>query len=273
VAGSTRQTSEAAGLPDLTVAFSTRGLRALGLRPGAWPSAPGLDYLVLAQKAESDPRIAPHLGALARGRDDVTVVRLASSGLARSRNAALELARGDVLLLADDDVRHLPGAFNAIRRYFRDRPASSLLVGQSLDAEGAPRRRPLSPRPLTLFNAGRAASHELALRREAVLAAGVRFDEGFGAGAGTANFLGEEYIFIADCLRAGLAGEHRPLPVTVHPGPSSGAAWAGPEAARARAAVIARVFRRRAPLARLGYALKNARRFASARDLVTFLRG
>ena len=146
MAGSTRQTSESAReLPDLTVAFSTRGLRALGLRPERGPRPPASTTWCWRRRRTSDPRIAPHLGALARGRDDVTVVRLASSGLARSRNAALELARGDVVLLADDDVRHLPGAFDAIRRYFRDRPASSLLVGQSLDAEGAPRRRPLPP--------------------------------------------------------------------------------------------------------------------------------
>jgi glycosyltransferase involved in cell wall biosynthesis len=249
-----------AGDLSLTVAISTRGDRARGLRPDTWPAAPSLDYLVLAQEAELAPPARP----------DVTVIRLAGAGLARSRNAALDRARGDIVLLADDDVIHVPGAFAAIRRFFRDHPAD-LLVGQSLDAAGAPRRRPVQG-PLTLWNAGRTASHELAVRRAAVLDAGVRFDERFGAGAG-ANFLGEEYIFIADCLRAGLTGEHRPLPVCVHPGPSSGARWAGPAAARARAAVLARVFGRRAALARLGFALKHARRFGSAADLVTFLRG
>ena len=263
-------------LPALTVAFSTRGARALGLDPAVWPAADGLDYLVLAQEADPAPAppaapLAAHLATL-EARADVAVARLATTGLARSRNAALDRARGEILLIADDDVTHVEGAFDAIRSYFRDHPRVDLLVGLSLDAAGAPRRRPVRAR-LTPWNAGRSASHEIAVRLAPVRAAGVRFDEGFGVGAGTASFLGEEYIFLTDCLRAGLAGEHRPLPVSVHPAPSSGAIWSGPAAARARAAAIARVFGGWAPLARAAYAARNARRFGSARDLLTFLRG
>lgn len=259
-------------LPGLTVAISTRGARALALRPEAWEAAPGLDWLVLVQEPAADPRLAAHLAALA-ARPDVTVAPLASRGLSRSRNAALDLARGEVVLVADDDVTHPPGAFDEIRSFFRDRPEAALLVGLSLDAAGRPRRRPVGPLPLTLWNAGRTASHELAFRAASVRASGVRFDEGFGIGAGTPAFLGEEFVFIADCLRAGLRGEHRPLPVSVHPTPSTGAGWSGPAAARARALALTRGFGRIAPVARAAYALKNARRFGSLRDLLVFLRG
>jgi hypothetical protein len=101
----------------------------------------------------------------------------------------------------------------------------------------------------------------------------VRFDESFGVGAGTPAFLGEEFIFVADCLGAGLTGEHRPLPVSVHPDPSTGAGWSGSAVARARAAALRRGFGRQAPLALGAYALKNARRFGSMRDILAFLRG
>lgn len=261
-----------APLPSLTVAISTLGRRALALRPETWESARGLDWLVLVQDPVADPRLEAHLARLA-ARPDVTVVPLADRGLSRSRNAALAQATGEVVLLADDDVTHPPGAFAAIRGYFRDHPAASLLVGLSLDAAGRPRRRPVGPLPLSRWNAGRTASHELAIRLAPVRASGVRFDEGFGVGAGTPAFLGEEFIFIADCLRAGLAGEHRPLPVSIHPDPSTGAGWSGPAAAQARAAALGRGFGRQAPLARAAYALKNARRFSSLRDLLVFLRG
>ena len=128
------------GLPTLTVAISTRGARALALRPDAWEAAPGLDWLVLVQDPAADPRLPAHLDSLA-ARPDVTVARLASRGLSRSRNAALDLARGEVVLLADDDVTHPRGAFAAIRGFFRDRPGTSLLVGLSLDGTGRPGRR------------------------------------------------------------------------------------------------------------------------------------
>ena len=127
--------------PSLTVAFSTRGARALGLDAQGWPAAEGLDYLVLAQEAEADPRVGPHLEALA-SRPDVAVLRLASTGLSRSRNAALDAAKGEILLLADDDVTHPPGAFAGLRAFFAANPGIDLCAGQSLDAEGRPRKRP-----------------------------------------------------------------------------------------------------------------------------------
>lgn len=259
-------------LPDLTVAISTHGGRALALRPDAWERAPGLDWLVLVQEPDADPRLPAHLDALA-ARPDVTVACLPSRGLSRSRNAALDLARGEVVLLADDDVTHPPGAIAAVRRFFRDQPEASLLVGLSLDAEGLPRRRPTGPCRLTRWNAGRTASHELAFRIAPVRESGVRFDESFGVGAGTPAFMGEEFIFVADCLGAGLTGEHRPLPVSVHPDQSTGAGWSGSAMARARAAALRRGFGRQAPLALGAYALKNARRFGSMRDILAFLRG
>ena len=260
------------GLPTLTVAISTRGARAFALRPDTWEATPALDWLVLVQEPAADPRLPAHLDSLA-ARPDVTVARLASRGLSRSRNAALDLARGEVVLLADDDVTHPRGAFAAIRGFFRDQPRASLLVGLSLDGRGRPRRRPIGPVRLTRWNAGRTASHELAFRAASVRACGVRFDENFGVGADTPVFLGEEFVFIADCLLAGLAGEHRPLPVSVHPDPSTGTGWSGSAAARARAAALGRGFGQQAPLARAAYALKNARRFGSLGDLLVFLRG
>ena len=94
--------------------------------------------------------------------------------------------RGAILLLADDDVTHPPGAYDGIRRAFAANPGLDLFVGRSLDPDGRPRKRPLPRRRLTRLNAARASSHEIAVRLAPVRAAGVRFDEGFGVGAGTA---------------------------------------------------------------------------------------
>ncbi len=259
------------GLPTLTVAVSTRGTRALGLDPEAWPVVPGVDYLVLVQEPDADPRLAPALARLA-ARADVTVLPLATTGLSRSRNAGLAAARGALLLVADDDVTHPPGAYDGIRRAFAGDPGLALFVGRSLDPAGRPRKRPVPARKsLTRLNAARASSHEIAVRLGPVRALGLRFDEGFGIGAGTAASLGEEYVFLADGLAAGLRGVHDPLAVSVHPAESSGFVWEG--SARARALVFTRVFGRAAPAVRLAFALKNARRFARLADLATFLRG
>ncbi len=267
------QTRDATGTgPTLTVAISTRGARALALDGADWPRLSGVDYLVLAQEAEA-PDVAAHLDRLA-ARDDVRVARLAGTGLSRSRNAALDAARGEVVLIADDDVTHPPGALAAIRQAFAADPALALLAGRSFDPAGRPRKRGgTRGHALRLWNSARISSHELAFRAAPVRAAGVRFDEAFGAGAGTATFLGEEYVFVADCLRAGLKGRYAPIPVSVHPPESSGFVWAGAAVARARAGIFGRVFGPLALPMRLAFGLKNARRFGSSADLWTFLRG
>ena len=114
-------------------------------------------------------------------------------------------------------MTHPAGAYDGIRRAFAEDPGLDLFVGRSLDPDGRPRKRPLPRRRLTRLNAARASSHEIAVRLARVRAARLRFDEGFGVGAGTEATLGEEYVFLADALAAGLSGVHDPLPVSVHP--------------------------------------------------------
>ena len=111
------------------------------------------------------------------------------------------------------------------------------------------------------------------MRLAPVRAAGVRFDEGFGVGAGTEATLGEEYVFLADCLAAGLAGVHDPLPVSVHPHESSGFVWEGAAQARARALVFARVFGRAAPPRAPRLRAEERPPLRAARRLLAFLRG
>lgn len=258
-----------AGLPTLTVAISTYGARAARLDAVAWPCVAGIDYLVLVQ----DPDAAPALGALA-ARADVTVVRLSTSGLSRSRNAALDHAAGDIVLVTDDDVTHFPETHEQVRSFFRDHPDVDLLTGRSFTPDGAPRKRfAEQSHALSVWNTARVSSHEIAFRRAPVNRAALRFDESFGVGAGTDSFLGEEYIFLADCLRAGLRGRYAPLRISTHPAESSGFVWRGQDVARARAAVIGRVFGSMAPVVRLAFAVKNLRRFGSRGDVRAFLLG
>ena len=67
-----------------------------------------------------------------------------------------------ILLFADDDIVHPPGAYAGIRRFFAENPGLDLFVGRSLDPDGRPRKRPLPRRRLTRLNAARASSHEIA---------------------------------------------------------------------------------------------------------------
>ena len=93
------------------------------------------------------------------------------------------------------------------------------------------------------------------VRVDAIRDKKIRFDENFGAGA--TNFLGDEYIFIADALRAGLSGVHLPIALAVHPTESSGSRWGTTEDLQARAKVFTRVFGWKAPIYRAAFLFKT----------------
>ena len=93
------------------------------------------------------------------------------------------------------------------------------------------------------------------VRTDAIREAGITFDENFGAGAD--NYLGDEYIFIADALNKGLKGVFLPVRVAIHPKESSGSGWGTQRDLTARAAVFTRVFGATAPVFRALFLLKS----------------
>ena len=144
-------------------------------------------------------------------RKDVRLVKTDSTGLARNRNVALEHATGDILLIADDDVRYEDIYFDRIIRTFQDYPSLDIACFQACSYDGKSLRDYAShtfayadqPRG-TYF-----ISFEIALRRSAGIPS---FDERFGLGA---PFLGagEEEVFLWQAHRHGLNIQYFPTVV------------------------------------------------------------
>jgi hypothetical protein len=197
------------------------------------------------------------------------VVPVPGVGVGRSRNAVLAHATRRYLLFSDDDVAlDLDGVAAGIRHL--ETTGRALALGRGVDTEGNARKRhPTAPRTLTLLNSGRAATYEMLVDREQVRARGVGFDERFGAGA--ALHLGDEYLFIADLLRAGLSADAVPLVFARHPVASSGARWGTSADSHARAVAINRVFGPWAPAARLAFAVKNRSKLGGTAALWRFV--
>jgi hypothetical protein len=200
---------------------------------------------------------------------EARVVPVPRLGVARSRNAAIAHARGRYLMFCDDDITiALDGAMATVRHLTRT--GRALALGAAIDLDGNLRKRyPTTARRLRLLTAGRAATYEMVLDLDAARSAGLRFDERFGAGAPLA--LGDEYIFIADLLRAGLTADAVPWVLARHPRDSSGHRWGTAEDARHRAAVLNRVFGRWALPARAAFAAKHARQLGGIGRALSFV--
>jgi hypothetical protein len=100
---------------------------------------------------------------------------------------------------------------------------------------------------------------------------GVRFDEDFGAGA--KNYLGDEYIFVVDLVRAGGKAVFAPITLAQHPTESSGSRWGSAQDRRARAVIFTRVFGFFAPLVRLPFGIRRRRELGSLKNLLLFVLG
>jgi len=196
-------------------------------------------------------------------------VTAAEKGVAKSRNIVLSTANTKYLLFADDENTFREDNIKAAISYLEKHPKCDLVLAQAVDTTGALRKvYPKRIKKLTKFNSAKAATYEMIVRVESAKSKGVTFDERFGAGAD--NYLGDEYIFIADLLDKGGAGVFLPLTIAIHPIESSGSRWGSDSDLRARAEVFQRVFGDRAPLIRIAFYFKNLRKFGGLKNLVKF---
>lgn len=241
---------------ELTVAYSSLAERVQDLRP---PQDPRVEVIVCVQGPLTGIRVPDGVDR---------VVPVPGRGVARSRNAAIEDTRRRYLLFCDDDVDVRTEGVLAAVAHLRSTGAA-LALGRAVDPDGRLRKRYGSDRPvrLTLANSAKAATYEMLVDVAQVRQAGLRFDERFGAGVET--YLGDEYLFIADLLRAGLRGYAVPLVFGVHPPTSSGSRWGG-EDLHVRAVVLNHVFGRSAPLVRSLFAARHLRRIGGVGNLVRF---
>ena len=233
--------------PTLTIAYSTLPARLKGI---TYPEQRSdRELLVLVQNVDEDSYVFTEKSA--------KLVELKNKGVAKSRNAALDRASGEFLLFGDDDMQFIEPGIEAVLAYFKSNPDCAIILAQAIDETGEFRKKyPSEVTPLKLTNCAKAATYEMLVRVDALREKKIRFDENFGAGA--ANYLGDEYILIADALRAGLRGVHLPVKLAIHPKDSSGSKWGTEGDLAARAKVFSRVFGWKAPIYRAAFLVRTS---------------
>ncbi|MBO4679949.1 MAG: glycosyltransferase family 2 protein [Lachnospiraceae bacterium] len=132
----------------------------------------------------------------------VRVLSFAEKGVGKSRNRAIDAAKGDILLFADDDIVYDEAYAGKVIEEFAAHPeADALFFNVEVCAE---RRTYFNTdyKRVHIWNGGRYPAYSIAVRKEALINSGVRFSELFGGGAKYS--CGEDSLFIRDCLKAGL---------------------------------------------------------------------
>ena len=246
----------------LTIAYSTLADRISNIK------SPHLEFqhnlLVLVQNPQQIPYQKPNF-----------ICRLIESdnmGVAKSRNLAIDNCDSKYLLFADDDVIFSVKAITELIDYFETHKNCDLILTQTKDTKGNLRKKyPLNKQKLTHFNSAKAATYEIMVRTSSIREKKIRFDENFGAGV--ANFLGDEYIFITDLIKAKGKGVFLPITLATHPVESSGSHWGSDSDTYARSAVFARVFGVWAPIIRIAFLLRTNRKNVGFKNFLKFVIG
>lgn len=134
----------------------------------------------------------------------VRMISTDTKGVGVNRNMALQLAREDILLFADDDVTYYDGSLQGVTDAFRELPDADVIffaMDYTRDGEVFDKRRNKTRR-LHIWNSLRYGAARMAIRREAVIRHRLAFSALFGGGCCYGN--GEDTILIRDCFRAGL---------------------------------------------------------------------
>jgi len=203
---------------------------------------------------------------------DFQHIKSENKGVTKSRNLVLNQVKTKYLLFADDDITFISKGIESAVSYLEANPNCDLVLAQAIDTEGVLRKAyPKKEVKLTRFNSAKAGTIEMIVRVDSVRSKGVAFDENFGAGA--QNYLGDEYIFITDLIKAGGSAIFLPITIAIHSEDSSGSLWGTEPDLRVRSRVFQRVFGGWAPFIRAGFYLKNFRKFGGFKNFANFVIG
>ena len=124
-------------------------------------------------------------------------------GIGLSRNTALMRATADIILFADEDVRYVDGYPHMIKTAFENNPSADMLL-LDLEAVGDVKqiKKPYTYSRIRWYKSMHYGAVHFACKRERLYSRGLSFNLLFGGGAKYS--CGEDSIFLASALRAGL---------------------------------------------------------------------
>jgi glycosyltransferase involved in cell wall biosynthesis len=144
----------------ITIAYSTLANRAANIKLPIQRA--DQEILIIVQNPERIDFLA------SPARSDVRVIELGSKGVAKSRNTAIEVARGKYLVFADDDIEFNLENLDQVVSHLEGCQCS-LILGQATDQSGVLRKNyPSSITGLTKFNSAKAATYEMLIDVEAI---------------------------------------------------------------------------------------------------------
>ncbi|MEK3769944.1 glycosyltransferase [Paenibacillus sp. FSL R5-0887] len=172
------------------------------------------DVVVINQSDEN----AEHI--LEKDGKNIKWISSTQRGLSRSRNMALENSKSEICLLADDDLEYLMDYEKTILSQFELYEEADIIAFQVEGIEGSFKQYSNKSYNVNYLTSMKISSVEVAFRLDSIKKNGLNFNELFGAGS--KYFMGEENIFLMNCLKCGLKIRYVPIKIAnLHIGQST----------------------------------------------------
>ncbi len=149
-------------------------------------------------------------------RPDVQVSHIEGSGVAKSRNHAIQLADGDIGLFSDDDVTYRHSDIDLLKKTFLENSQVDVAVFKIRTPPGEPEYRSYPDKIIEYKKAPEVGTVQVAFDIPAIKEKNIWFDERFGAGR-PLLICNDERLFLHDCIEAGLKVVYFPEYVVEHP--------------------------------------------------------
>lgn len=130
----------------------------------------------------------------------VRVFSCDEKGVGKSRNKAISEAKGDILLFADDDIVYEKDYACKVEEEFNQHPEADALFFNLHVCENRRTYWNEDYKKVHIWNGGRYPAYSIAIKKNALDGAKIKYSELFGGGAKYS--CGEDSIFIKDCLKA-----------------------------------------------------------------------
>ena len=141
-------------------------------------------------------------------------------GLSKSRNLALHHAKGDICLIADDDVRFAPGFEQHIIAAYEKYPDASVICFQTETTEGKLYSNYAeNAHRLTGRNIKKILSIEVSFKPDAIRNKNSTFNEWFGLGGMFED--SETFLFLRDLVKKRINAFFYPAVIVIHESHSS----------------------------------------------------
>ncbi|MED4694899.1 glycosyltransferase family A protein [Peribacillus frigoritolerans] len=145
-----------------------------------------------------------------KGRE-IKFISSTERGLSQSRNLALDNANAEICILCDNDVEYVPGYEKIILNKFKKYPDYDVIVFFINKNTGFSKPYFDKVKQLGYYSTLKVFSPEIAFRKKSLEENNIKFKTQFGAGAKYS--MGEENIFLYDCLKKGLKILYVPMQI------------------------------------------------------------